>query len=141
MPNSNFSATVDKWVAASEQRMTAVFHESTQRVTALAQSRIPIDTGYARASVQASLQAMPPINPASKNETGNAVGDNFGVISAVIAGARLGQTIYIGWTAAYVGFLEYGHSKQAPSGFVRISAMEWPTIVNQVAEEARSRAS
>jgi hypothetical protein len=55
------------------------------------------------------------------------------------ANGALGQTIHVGWTAAYIGALEYGHSKQAPQGFVRIGCAQWPSIVASVSEEAKSR--
>lgn len=135
----NFAAQVDDWVRQTEQRMTAVFRESTQRTVSRAQERIPVDTGFARASVRASLQSMPPINPASKGEDGRTYPFDGGNITLTIAGAQLGQTIYVGWTASYVGYLENGHSKQAPSGFVGLAALEWPTIVNQVTAELKGR--
>jgi hypothetical protein len=58
-----------------------------------------------------------------------------------IAGAELGQTIYVGWTASYILPLEYGHSKQAPAGFVRLAAAQWQVTVDQVTREAKSRAA
>lgn len=138
--NLNFAASVDDWVKKTDQRMLAVFRESTQRVTSLANNAIPVDTGFARASVQASTESMPPIISGSKGENGRAYPGNFGQVSAVIANARLGQTIYVGWTASYVLPLEYGHSKQAPSGFVRIAAAQWERVVSEVTQEAKSRA-
>lgn len=137
--NVNFSAQIDAWVRKTETRKLAVLRESTQRVVAQAQSRIPVDTGFARASIRASLSEMPPIVKDSHGEEGQTYGYDSGEVSTVIAGAQLGDTIYIGWTAAYVGALENGHSKQAPSGFVAVSALEWPRIVNEVTAEAKNR--
>jgi hypothetical protein len=137
--NLDFGAQIDAWVRQTEARTLAVLRESTQRVVSQAQSRIPIDTGFARASVRASLSAMPPINPNARGQKGASYGYSGGEVATVIAQAKLGDTIYIGWTAAYVGFLENGHSKKAPSGFVGISAMEWPRIVREVTAEAKSR--
>jgi hypothetical protein len=137
----NFAAEVSAWVRQTEARMTAVFRESSQRLASLAQSRIPVDTGFARASIRASLQAMPQIDPNSRGVEGQSYGGNAtGQVTATIASATAGEHIYIGWTASYVGFLENGHSKQAPTGFVRISAMEWPRIVREVCAQARGRA-
>lgn len=135
----SFAAQVDDWVKATEQRMTAVFRESTQRVVEQAQARIPIDTGFARASVQVSLEAMPPIMPSNKGVKGAAYPYEGAVIALTLADAEIGDTIYVGWTAAYALALEYGHSKQAPAGFVRLAAQNWQQIVAQVAEEAKGR--
>ena len=135
----NFSAQVDAWVLKSEQRLRAVFREATKRTVAIAQERIPVDTGYARSSVRASLQSMPPIDPGASKPTGGSFTYDPGDIVLTIAGAEIGQTIYVGWTANYVGYLEAGSSKQAPSGFVRLAAMQWQATVNQVVAEAKAR--
>lgn len=138
--NLNFSATVDDWVRATEQRMLALFRESTQRVASIAANAVPVDTGYARASVRASTESMPSIDASAKAKAGQNYPADFGNITLTIAGAHLGQTIYIGWTANYVQYLEYGHSKQAPAGFVRIAAAQWQRVVAEVTEEAKGRA-
>jgi hypothetical protein len=139
--NLDFAATVDDWVKATEQRMTAVFREATQRTVSLAQRRIPVDTGFARASVRASLESMPPIQKGSTGDPGKSYGYDAGNITLTIARAAIGQTIYVGWTAGYVGALENGHSKQAPSGFVGLAAQRWQITVNEVTAEAKSRAA
>jgi hypothetical protein len=115
--------------------MNAVFREATQRVVSAAQARIPVDTGFARASVRASLSSMPPTVKAPPG--GGAASYNPGDISAVLAGAKVGDTAFIGWTAEYAGALEFGHSQQAPSGFLRVSLEEWPRIVEQVTAQAK----
>lgn len=139
MALGNFSATVDEWCRMSDRRMVAVFREGAKRTVSIAQSRIPIATGFARASVRASLQSMPAIDPSAKAPTNGSVSYDAGEIVLTIAGAELGQTIYVGWTANYVGFLESGHSKQAPSGFVRLAALQWQQTVNEVVAEAKAR--
>jgi hypothetical protein len=139
--NLSFSAQVDDWVKATERRMTAVFRESTQRMASIAANGVPIDTGFARASVRASLAEMPSIVPGSKGREGQAYPSSFGQVTATIANAQLGQTVYVGWTASYILALEYGHSKQAPAGFVRLAAAQWPRIVEVVTQEAKSRAA
>lgn len=139
--NLSFSTQVDDWVRRTEQRMTAVFRESTQRVVSIAQAGIPVDTGFARASVRGSTESMPQIEPSRSGATGQNYAYNGTEIILAIAGAEIGQTIFIGWTAAYVLALEYGHSKQAPSGFVRLAAAQWPVIVDAVTQEAKARAA
>lgn len=133
-----FQAAIDAWVRKTEKRVELIFKESTQRVVSKMQSRIPVDTGFARSSIRASLQQMPEIDPNFRGDPGKRYSSG-GDVSVVIAQASLGDTIYIGYTASYVGFLENGHSQQAPSGFVRISAMEFPQIVKEVTAEAKQR--
>lgn len=137
--NLNFAAQVDDWVKATDLRMLAVFRESAQRVASIAANGVPVDTGFARASVRASLEEMPQIVTGSKGEEGQTYPADFGQITTVIANAQLGQTVYVGWTASYVLALEYGHSKQAPAGFVRLAAAQWQTVVSEVTQEAKAR--
>lgn len=146
--NLNFSQQVNDWVRRTEGRLNAVFRGSTQEIVSRILARIPIDTGFARASVRASLSTMPPINSAARpargrngeEERGSVYPYDPGNIILVINGAVAGDTIYIGWTAAYVIFLEYGSSMQAPMGFVGITAQEWPRIVEQITAQAQARA-
>lgn len=135
----NFGAQISDWVAQSEKRMEAVFKESTKRVISEAQRNIPVDTGFARASIRGSLQSMPQIDPNSRGAVGQAYSDRTGEILTTIASAHLGDIIYVGWTASYVPFLEMGHSSQAPSGFIRLAALQWPQIVAAVSAELRTR--
>src|SRR5689334_8022707 len=89
----NFSTTVDAWVKETEQRLNAVFRGSTQELVSRAQARIPIDLGYARASVRASLSAMPPINKAMDNKAKAPGGGEWSAqVALTINGAKLGQT-------------------------------------------------
>lgn len=132
-----FGADLDEWVKKSDERMLAVWREATQRTVSLAQARIPVNTGYARASVRASLQSMPPIDPNSRGVADISYSYNDEPVVLTISRAKLGQTIYIGWTASYVQFLEYGHSKQAPSGFLGLAAQQWDHTVEQVTQELK----
>lgn len=131
-----------KWVRSSEARLTAVFRESTKLVVRQAQvgePHIPVDTGFARSSIRASLSEMPPIDPSAKGSPDRSYPYDQGEVLLVINQAQAGQTIYVGWTAAYVAQLEKGHSQQAPEGFVRLAAMQWPQIVSATVQRLKSR--
>jgi hypothetical protein len=138
--NLNFAASVDDWVKAQKERMVKVAQESTQRLTSLISNNVPVDTGFARASVRASLDDMPTIDPGSKGAEGQGYQFDPTSISAEITNLELGQTIHVGWTASYINALEYGHSKQAPQGFVRLGCAQWPQIVAEVTAEAKALA-
>lgn len=136
--NLNFAAQVDDWCRESEDRLERIFKASSQELGSIANNGVPVDTGFARASFRASTSEMPAIDKNATNKSGGAVAGS-GEISTVIASATLGQTIFMGWVAAYIEYLEWGHSKQAPQGFARIAAAQWPTIVSGVVAEAKAR--
>jgi len=136
---ADFAATVDAWCTESTDRMERIWKASAQQLGSIANNGVPVDTGFARASFQASTDSMPAIDPGATNKAHTPVGFDFGEISTTIASATLGQTIFLGWSAAYILPLEFGHSQQAPQGFARLAAMQWPSIVSGVVTEAKSR--
>ncbi len=137
-----FAAIVDAWCKEQPSRMEAVWKEASQRTVSMAQENLQghIDTGFHRASVRASLDAMPLIDPGAHPVKGQSYSYNDGPVVSVIASADLGKTIFVGWTAAYSGFLEYGTSRMPPVAYVGRAAESWSATVSQVAGEARARA-
>lgn len=98
--------------------------------------RMPVDTGHLRASLMASTSQMPSIDPNNNNPSGRTVAYQPGQVEAVIQSAALGQTIYIGYTAAYAAKMEY----EVPYAFVRTAAQGWQQIVaKNEAEIMRAR--
>jgi hypothetical protein len=133
----DLGAQIDEWVKKTDARMLAVYKGSVQEFVSRAQSRIPVDTGFARASIRGSLEAMPKITSVN-GEPGKTYSVDMSSIILLINSAKLGQTIYIGWTANYAIFLEWGHSQQAPMGFIGVTAVEWPQIVAAEIEKAKA---
>lgn len=138
---SSFAAQVAKWVHETEGAVEAVWKHAAQEVVNEAQKpraaggRMRVDTGFLRASLKASTAAMPPIDPSATPQAGASYDFSGSDITATIAGAELGQTIFVGWTAAYSAHREFGARGQAPDAFLRTAAQKWPEIVK--ATEAR----
>ncbi len=142
----NFSAAVDDWAKETQDRLERIWKESTQRVHAeivdnLSGGVVNVQTGFLRASDRASTESMPPIESGARPKEGASYPHDFGQITAVISGAHIPQTIWVGWVAEYGPYLEFGTSKIAPRGFVRLAVAQWDTIVSQVVAEAKSRAA
>lgn len=134
----DFASQIDAWTKQTEARMLAVYKGSVQEFISRAQSRIPVDTGFARASIRVSFESMPQIDAAARGDPNkNYLYDVAGII-LTINSAQPGQTIYIGWTANYIPYLEWGHSDQAPNGFIGVTELEWPQIVAGEIEKAKA---
>lgn len=131
--NLSFAAQMEALVRKTERNMTAVFRESAKRVIEEAQSNVPVDTGALRASLQVALNAPP--QPAIRTAPPTAAP----VISAVIAGAELGDRIVASYGMAYGPYVEFGTSKMAPRRFVGRAVSRWDQIVNQVVSEVNAR--
>ncbi len=95
-----------------------------------------VKTGFLRASLTASTSSMPYIDRAARppSDAGdNSYDPSNGEIALVIAGAQLGQTIHLGFTASYAGY------REALDLFVASTAQQWPIIVARNAAKAVAR--
>lgn len=146
MAQKSFSASVSDWVRKSEARIAAVFKMSAQDVISEMQEvgpsvanpssfgtgHLPVDTGYLRASLQAAINTPQPAMMFRPPNVQNAAYD-ASPVALVIAGAKLGETIYATYGAVYAPRME------AKYGFVRLAAQNWQQIVNRNARLARQR--
>lgn len=141
MADLDFSAAVDAWAKQSVEVMTAVFRLSAQKVGEAVTDNTPIDTGFLVHSFQASASEMPPIRkgyaPATSAGPGSYTFDN-GPINLIIQGVPLGDPIYLGFTAEYAPYVEYGANGRAGRGMVRLAAQRWQAIVDQAVREAKA---
>lgn len=60
------------------------------------------------------------------------------LVTTAVLQSPLGGRVRLFNPAPYGMKLEFGHSKQAPQGMVRITAAEWPAIVAEKAGEAKA---
>jgi hypothetical protein len=143
-----FAATVSDWCHGVEGAVEDIVKESVQELVSIVRTprkqggRMRIDTGFLRASLMASTSQMPSINPAANppaDAKPNSVPFNAGPIELVILGSEVGDTIYIGYTAAYAAHREYGANGQEGDAFVRTAAQRWPAIVAGKEAELRAR--
>lgn len=139
-----FAADVDAWVQRTRQRQEAVFRESLQRLVERMQrpvadgGNMPVDTGFLRASIQASKSGPPPTRGDRPGEaaTYTYLPDD---INLVIASAMGGETVWVTYGANYARAVEYGAGGREARGFVRNAVQQWQSIVTEVAQEARAR--
>lgn len=129
-----FSTAVDAWVRKADERLVAVTRESAlllDREVALPQQEggnLPVVSGNLRRSRAASTIGMPPVLWRQTEFKGSDA-----AIAAVIMGAPLGASIWIGFQAPYAFKVEEKH------GMVRLAAQRWPQIVEQAIGNVKSR--
>lgn len=133
---TSFSATVGQWANKIDGALETVFKESAQELVSQLNELVPVDTGFLRASLMASTSAMPQLTRANP---GMAVPDDLGEIMLVIAGADLGDTLYLGYTANYSAHVHYGAQGRAPRPWVTMVAQRWVAIVEVKATEVKNR--
>ena len=129
-----FSAKVHQIIAQNSALLELVFLESVQRTINHAQTpkakggKLPLDTGFLRASGRTSFSGMP---------TGPTRGDKEGSYSSPdtvnIAGFRLGRAIFFGWTAVYA------RRQNLYNGFLDSAVNAWQKTVDGVVRDLRGR--
>lgn len=170
MASLNFGAQVEDWVRQASGRLAAVFRESAQRTASLAQANLTphVDTGFLRASIRASTSEMPKLMPPPESGSAPARLPGGGDVTMTISTAQIGQTIYVGYTAFYAPFLEYGtaphlifpkekfalhwmeggkgrfakyvkHPGTRPVAFVGRATAQWQQTVAQVTNDLKNR--
>lgn len=145
---TSFSASVSKWTEKATRNQVLVFRSATQDlVDAVLLSKhsggnMPIDTGNLRRSLMGSTAAMPTVQRGVTDFP-----DNSGQISLTIAGAKLTDTIYLGFQAPYALRMEYGfigedaigrYYNQSGNQFVGLAAQRWQEFVDNAAKDIGS---
>ena len=135
----DFATQVREVTDKLKARQQAIFRASAARVLERASTpkgqggRMPVDTGFLRNSVRASTAGVP----------------NAGSEDPALAFARMtvGDTVTVGWTAAYAMRMEHGFVgedklgrtyAQQGNGFLRAEVQNWNAIVREVTDEVRA---
>ena len=140
MADSSFSGAVDAWVLETKARQEAIFKTAAQYVAEDVIDRVPVDTGFLRASFTASLVEPPQIRPDATPPKDAGKGsippaENY---SLVIANSKLGDTIHFGFVAAYALYVEYGTRGRKGALMVGLSVQRWPQHVAKAVRAAKA---
>lgn len=137
---TGFGAQVEAMTKKYQKQMRVLLRESAQATVSLAQriekegGRMRVDTGFLRASINASVGAMPigiSVNPDPKTKDAfKYTGDS---ISMALLKWQPGETLYIGWTANYARPREYR------DGFLRGAVEQWDGTVKKIVTRIRHR--
>lgn len=92
----------------------------------------PVDTGRFLANWQFSIDS---VSGASIDDTDQMGDETLARFVSEVGPLTYGQTAYIYNNLVYGPSLEYGHSRQAPRGMVRITLARFQEIVNQAVRE------
>lgn len=137
-PSLSFSAQIDAWVRKTQQRMEAVVKNAAEAVAEDVINRTPVDTGFLRASLVATLDGPLPMRDAPPKDAAEGSFPPPTAYALVIEGLEMGGTLWLSFTANYAGYVEYGTKRQAPAGMVRLAAQNWPRHVAKAVREAKA---
>ncbi len=136
----SFEIDIAKFVAKANGNVNLVIRKISLDIFSRVILKSPVDTGRFRGNWQVGIGSMPSGTLSVNDKDGSMA---MGKVTAALLGqggqfsARAGDVIYLVNNLAYAQALEYGHSKQAPNGMVRLTLTEFPQVVNKAAGEVR----
>lgn len=142
MANGDFKRQIVERLAQIQATREAVKRESVSRLVALAQTPVaaggdlPLDTGFLRASLVATVGGLPSTRDAPKGKA--KVSFSGTQIALALASWDFRKPLYVVYTAAYGRFVHYGARGHPGRPWVTLTAQQFPRIVREVAAEARA---
>lgn len=137
--SKRFSAQVDDIISTVDARMNALVKQSLQDVIDDAQTpvakggRMRVDTGFLRASGQASLNGMPSGPTRGERKEPDSYKYNDNSVIATIGKLKLGNIFFFGWTANYAKY------RELYDGFLETALQKWPQIVAENVRKIKER--
>ena len=128
--DSIFTLQLARWTEKAKDNIDLVVRKIALDIFSRVIQKSPVDTGRFKSNWMCAVGSIP---------TGTTLAiDVTAVVTrveAVALGAKAGDVIYLVNNLPYARRLEYGHSKQAPAGMVRLTIAEFNAIVDKAASE------
>lgn len=144
----SFAATIGQWAQRVPEAIEAVFKNSAQRLVKEMDAELTRQvydappapsgyqrTGFLRASLVASTEAMPKL---VRDNPGVEVSADMGPVILVINGWEGDETIYLGYTAKYGAQVHMGAKGTVPKPWVTLAAQRWQLIVKEEAAKVKA---
>ena len=128
MSGSTFSLQVAAFAAKAKGNANQVVRKVAIDCVSSIVLKSPVDTGRFRANWNLSLGN---IDETTSDATDKGGADTIANAAVSVSDSLLGQTVYITNALPYAQRLEYGYSKQAPVGMVRITVAEFQGYIDR----------
>ena len=127
---AGFADQVGAWAAKTEAKVELAIRKIALDVFTEVILMSPVDTGRFRGNWQVAIGNIPTGTVQIDDKAGTAT---LGKVQAEALQLKAGQAIFLVNNLPYAQELEYGHSKQAPGGMVRLTVQRYQPIVDAVA--------
>lgn len=132
MSLGSFELDIQRFVDRANGRIDLVVRKIALDVFRRVIMKSPVDTGRFRGNWQVAIGNIPAGTLAIDDKSGTAT---MAKVTAATMRLNAGEVIHLVNNLAYARALEYGHSKQAPNGMVRLTLAEFPQVVRKAASE------
>lgn len=136
MALGSFSLDIRRFVDKANENLDLVVRKISLELFHRVIVKTPVDTGRARANWQVAIGSIPAGTLELNDKSGTAT---ISRVTAATLALKAGDLIYLVNNLEYARPLEYGHSKQAPAGMVRLTLSEFQGVVNRAADEVSRR--
>ena len=117
---SSFTAQLEAFAKKTNQRIDTVVNKTCFELSNSIVKKTPVDTGMARNNWMPSI---------------NTITDGGNIPS--MANKAYGNIYYFTNNLPYIRRLEYGWSKQAPNGMVRLTLQEFKRVIKKAINESK----
>ena len=132
MALGSFELDIARFVEKAKGNIDLVVRKISLDLFSRVIEKSPVLTGRFRANWQVAIGSIPEGTLDLTDPSGAAT---ISRVQAVTLGLKAGDIVTLVNNLPYARPLEYGHSKQAPAGMVRLSVSEYPQVVTQAASE------
>lgn len=133
---SSFVLGVKRWTRKAQTRCDVLTAEANFEIGSRIILRSPVDTGLFRGNWQGSIGGKARGRLGDFDKTGL---EAIARLQAVTKAMKAGDKFYFSNNLPYARALEYGHSKQAPVGMVRVTLSEFHSVVALAAARAKAQ--
>lgn len=130
--SGSFEIDIARFVEKAKGNVDLVVRKISLDIFRRVIMKSPVDTGRFKGNWQVAIGSIPAGTLEINDKSGTAT---VAKVTAATLGLHAGQVIYLVNNLAYARALEYGHSKQAPNGMVRLSLAEYPQVVRTAAAQ------
>lgn len=124
---------IEEWAKKTEQNIDTARNRLAFHIYASVVKKTPVDTGRARGNWHISKGSPEPQILERDDKNGRILPEEIEKINS----AKAEETIYIQNNLPYINALEYGHSKQAPQGMVRLTMANVEHYINEAVRETK----
>lgn len=125
---ADFMDVINGWIEETEQKIDDVLQTVVLQLGKTLVTLSPVDTGRFKGNWQLSIDSTTSASLLREDPDGYAT---LADMASKVNSFTAGQIAYLQNHVLYGHDLEYGSSKQAPDGVVRITAMRFQRIVNE----------
>ena len=138
---SDFAKQIELSVKEAKGKVKEVIVETRKGVADSVINRTPLDTGYARGNWQSSIDIIiPDTITRYDREAGYAPTGGTGIAmreAEEVAEMDVEDDFILFNNAEYISGLEYGTSRQAPAGMVRLTVADFPSIMGDAIRKVK----